>query len=465
MATTLTAALFVLFMGIAPVFWASISDFYEVRRVLFMISMVIFIAASLGSAFITNIWGLVVLRCVQSIGSSCGQSVGAGTLFNNVAPLFNPTFFFLNSQIYSFSRYFNVGVIADCYPVERRGAAFGKYFFGVFIGPLTGPIIGGALIMSSLTWRATFWFCVALGAVIVICLFFLLPETYRVNARFDTTLPTSDKDVKANETNTNTDSMDGDSRSETISVTNEKGQDVAAPSSKPVLHTPMAKKRFNILAPFLMLRHPFVFLASLISGITFGSMFAVETIIPGLYGEHYGFSSWQTGLSYLGAGVGNMTATFIVGMISDRLLLRARRLRGGKALVEDRLTINLWPCGLLIIPFGQLLFGWSIESGLSVWAPIIGFGIHTFGMNQITTATSAYLVDAVPGVGASATAAANLVRMVIACVLTLVANPMVQALGPGWTSVLLAALSWVSMALMFVLKFRGEALRKWSGFA
>ena len=34
------------------------------------------------------------------------------------------------------------GVIADCYPVERRGAAFGKYFFGVFIGPLTGPILG-----------------------------------------------------------------------------------------------------------------------------------------------------------------------------------------------------------------------------------------------------------------------------------------------------------------------------------
>lgn len=77
-ATTLTAALFVLAMGIAPVFWASLSDFYEVRRVLFLASMLIFAAASIGSAFINNIWGLVVLRCVQSVGSSCGQSVGAG---------------------------------------------------------------------------------------------------------------------------------------------------------------------------------------------------------------------------------------------------------------------------------------------------------------------------------------------------------------------------------------------------
>lgn len=77
-ATTLTAALFVLAMGIAPVFWASLSDFYQVRRILLICSMFIFAIASLGSAFINNIWGLVVLRCVQSVGSSCGQSVGAG---------------------------------------------------------------------------------------------------------------------------------------------------------------------------------------------------------------------------------------------------------------------------------------------------------------------------------------------------------------------------------------------------
>ena len=79
-ATTLTAALFALAMGIAPMFWASLSDFYQVRRVLFLFSMIIFAAASIGCAFINNIWGLVVLRCVQSCGSSCGQSVGAGVI-------------------------------------------------------------------------------------------------------------------------------------------------------------------------------------------------------------------------------------------------------------------------------------------------------------------------------------------------------------------------------------------------
>lgn len=151
-------------------------------------------------------------------------------------------------------------------------------------------------------------------------------------------------------------------------------------------------------------------------------------------------------------------------MLSDRLLLRSRRLRGGRAVVEDRLTANLWPACFFFIPFGILLFGWSIEKGLTVWAPIVAFGIQTFGMNQAMTATSAYLVDAMPGEGASATAAANLVRMILACALTLAANPMVAAIGPGYTCVFLAALSVVACAFLVVLKLKGERLRAWSGF-
>ena len=158
-----------------------------------------------------------------------------------------------------------------------------------------------------------------------------------------------------------------------------------------------------------------------------------------------------------------MLSSIIGGFLSDRLLLRARRQRGGRAVVEDRLTVNVWPCGLIIIPFGLLLFGWMVNFDKSVWGGIVGFGFVTFGMNMIMTATSAYLVDAIPGKGASASAAANLVRMVLACVLTLVANPMVAALGSGWTSVLFAGLILFSMVVLFLLKVKGEQLRQWSG--
>ncbi|KAI7902729.1 major facilitator superfamily domain-containing protein [Cokeromyces recurvatus] len=443
-ATTLTAALFVLAMGITPIFWASASDHFQMRRFPLMLSILIFGASSIGCAFVNNIWALIVLRCVQSVGSSCGQSVGAGS-------------------------------IADCYPIEQRGTAFGKYFFGVFIGPLLGPIIGGFLIMSPLSWRATFWFCFAFALAIFGYLFFFFPETYRVNDKFDLQLPvvnnnSSDPNLTITYNNDNSPSRSSSSTLNQVTTQQDKimTQEELNRSKNTINEkttiAPPTNKRMNPIAPFLLLRHPFIFLASFISGIAFGCMFAVETMLPDLFEQHYGFNAWQTGLSYLGAGIGNLIGSIVNSMLSDRLLLRARRLRGGQKKCEDRLSENLWPAGLICIPLGILLFGWCVSRNLSVWGAIIGFGIQTFGMNQIMTATSAYLVDAMPSNGASATAAANFVRMLMACVLTLVVNPLVGAIGPGYTCVLLAALAYVGNICLVILKWKGEALRRWSGF-
>ncbi|KAI9251786.1 major facilitator superfamily domain-containing protein [Phascolomyces articulosus] len=449
-ATTLTAALFILFMGIAPVFWAAFSDYYRIRRFLFILSMAIFGLASLGAALVSNIWGLVVLRCVQALGASCGQSVGAG-------------------------------VIADCYPIERRGAAFGKYFFGVFFGPLIGPILGGFLIMSDLNWRATFWFCMSFAFAVVLLITFTYPETYRENAKWDAALPMTTVDEKQ-QTTTAKDNLDSNSESTRFSQDKKDEQDnisthsqlshtvadssniSSSPNNHKIIIEHKKKKMINPIKPFLYLRHPHVLLASLVTAVAFGSMFAVETIIPNLLENNYGFVPWQTGLSYLGAGVGNLCGAFVNTFLSDRLLLHARNKRGGRALVEDRIGVNLWPCGLILMPFGLLLFGWGIGTGMSYWTGIIGFGIQNFGMNQIMTALSAYLVDSAPGIGASFTAAANLVRMVMACALTLAANPMVEKIGSGWTCVFLAALTYVAMGLLVILKIYGGRMRRWSGY-
>jgi MFS family permease len=170
------------------------------------------------------------------------------------------------------------------------------------------------------------------------------------------------------------------------------------------------------------------------------------------------------GLSYLGAGVGNFMGTLIGGKLSDALLIRSRRLRGGAAVLEDRLTANLWPAGFFFVPLGVLMFGWMGEYGVSLWGCIVGFGIQCFGMSQVFSAGSAYLVDATPGRGASITAGANFLRMLLACILSLVATPMLNALGPGYVGVLFAALMVLAMCLAVLLKLKGEAIRKISGF-
>ncbi|KAG2219786.1 hypothetical protein INT45_008877 [Circinella minor] len=451
-ATTLTAALFILFMGLTPVVWAALSDYYRIRRFLLILSMVIFGLASLGSALVNNIWGLVILRCVQASGASCGQSVGAG-------------------------------IIADCYPIERRGAAFGKYFFGVFFGPVLGlilkvypskcylgPILGGFLIMSNLTWRTAFWFCLAFSCTVLVLILFTYPETYRDNEKWDTVLETGTMDVNSEKTKSNNDQyldlaiqipMEEDqyvhsAQSQSIAIT--------TPSSTPKSNGARKKKTFNPIKPFQYFRHPHVLLASLIVAFVFGSMFVLETILPILFERIYGFSSWQIGLSYLGGGVGNIFGAVINTFLSDHLLLRARAKRGGRASVEDRIGINVWPSLFVFMPFGLLLFGWSLDKKMSFWAGIVGFGLVNFAMNQTVTSLSAYLVDSAPNIGASFTACANFARMIMACILTIASNPLVDAIGPGLTCVFLTGLTVIAMILLIILKIFGGQFRYWSGY-
>ncbi|KAI7908346.1 major facilitator superfamily domain-containing protein [Cokeromyces recurvatus] len=445
-ATTLTAALYILFLGIAPVIWAAISEYFYIRRFLFLVAMFIFTVTSIGAAFVNNIWALIVVRCIQSVGVSSGQSLGAG-------------------------------YIADLYPIEERGAAFGKYMFGVIFGPLLGPIIGGFLIMSNLSWRATFWFCFAFGFFILIITFLFTPETYRDNAKFDVELPiatnerislSSDQNSKCDdESNVSTiDEKDNSSQQSIATVMNDKNQIDKKEYQKTVIkeNQQFPKKRFNPFAAFALLRHPFIFMSSITAGIFFGAMFATESILPTAFSKTYGLVSWQTGLCYLGAGIGNLSGALVGGRLSDRLLLRSRRLRGGIPRTEDRLTVNIWIAGFIFNPLGLLLFGWVVEHHLNIWIAIVAFGIQCFGNVQVVTTVTAYLVDSVPGRGATVTAAVNFVRFGIACILTIISTPMIAGLGTGWTATLFACLSWFGMLLMLILKIWGESIRRFSGY-
>ncbi|KAK9718044.1 hypothetical protein K7432_005773 [Basidiobolus ranarum] len=419
-AVNATVSLFILFMGIAPVFWASMSDHYGVRRILYLSSITIFIAASIGGAFVNDITLLIVLRCIQSCGSSSSSSLGAGT-------------------------------IADCYDLHERGTAMGLLFLGQYLGPLLGPTIGGFLT-EAFGWRATFWFCGILAFVILVLMFFALPETYRQESRWG---PTANSNIES------TDEHGGDTTviSETQLERNSMENKVREPDTKVV-----AAKRMNPIASLALLKHWFVLIVSIETGISFGAMFTTETVLPGLFARTYNLNSSQTGLTYLGAGVGNIIGSFAGGMLSDYFLKKARSARGGQNIPEDRLGLNAWISGILFIPGGILIFGWSVYYGVSLAAPIIGFGILCFGLMQITTSISTYLVDSVPGRGASATAAANFVRMVLAAILSITAEPLIQAMGENYLSLFLALLNIVSLAALFWVKIKGPELRKKSGF-
>ncbi|KAI9476379.1 MAG: major facilitator superfamily domain-containing protein [Benjaminiella poitrasii] len=469
---TLVSSLFILFGGLGPIFWASMSDYYFIRRFLYLAGLLIFIGASIGCAVANNIWLLIVLRCIQSIGTSVTMSVGAGT-------------------------------VADCWQITERGSAFSFLFVGQFLGPLIGPIVGGG-VTSGAGWRSAFWLCTGYGTFLFLFFFFCFPETYRLDHYWDheqilsklqsqTTLvndshsklvpphlpsllsqsaPGSSSSSLMQQDNIGHQTKDGKRMVPSEDVSDDGGHQAivtpTASTSSTTRHDSSYRiptRSFNPFKSFSMMQYIFVCFVAVEIGFCFGTMFTLETLIPDIYYVHYGFNSWQTGLSFLGAGIGNVLGSLVSGRLSDYLLKRSSQKRGGIYKAEDRLTLNAWPGGFFLIPLGVLLFGWSIMARFSVWPAIIGFSILCFGMSQVYTAGSAYLVDAIPGKGASVTAACNFFRMTMAAILSMVSPIMGSALSIGYVSVLLASLNVIGMCLLVYIKFKGIHLRRSAGFA
>ncbi|KAI7903259.1 major facilitator superfamily domain-containing protein [Cokeromyces recurvatus] len=477
---TLVSSLFILFSGIGPIFWASMSDYYFIRRFLYLVALLVFIGASVGCAVSNKIGLLIVLRCFQSFGTSVTMSVGAGT-------------------------------VSDCWQITERGSAFSVLFVGQFLGPLVGPIIGGG-ITSKTGWRSVFWICAGYGIFLFLFFFFYFPETYRLNHHWDneqqkpselqsqatlingsspgivlTALPPSSSSVSQTVPNSSSSSFIQQNKDNIASYkavlkegkilnlsennSNEEGAyHVIVPSTS--TNTIENKNKydtsnriFNPFKSFAMLQYIFVCFVAIEIGFCFGTMFTLETLIPDIYYTHYQFNSWQTGLSFLGAGLGNVIGSLVSGQLSDYFLKKSSEKRGGIYKAEDRLTPNTWPGGFFLIPLGVLIFGWSIMAGFSVWPAIIGFSILCFGMSQVYTAGSAYLVDAIPGKGASVTAACNFLRSTMAAILSLISPIMGSALSIGYVSILLTSLNVIGMSLLVYIKFKGIYFRRKAGFA
>ncbi|CAK5278931.1 unnamed protein product [Mycena citricolor] len=144
----LTVTTYIIFQGLAPMFWGTLADSFG-RRPMFIACLILLAVSCVGLALVpTNAyWLLMVLRCVQAAGSASTIALGAG-------------------------------VIGDISEPAERGGFFGLYNIGPMAGPSLGPVIGG-LLAGSLGWRSIFWFLVITSSGCALVLLLLLPETLR----------------------------------------------------------------------------------------------------------------------------------------------------------------------------------------------------------------------------------------------------------------------------------------------
>ncbi|KAG0173177.1 hypothetical protein DFQ30_008678 [Apophysomyces sp. BC1015] len=216
------------------------------------------------------------------------------------------------------------GTITDLFPVNKRGNAMGLFFLGPLIGPVVGPIAGG-YINQYLGWKYIFWTLAGMGGLILLLMVIFLPETSPAILR-----PTA-----AREAGTKT-----------------------------------------FIRPFRFLARPLVILASLPYAMAYGFMYFIIATLPHQLDYRYGFTSSQIGLAYLANGIGNALGAVVSGRYTDWMMNRIVQDGDKKTSIqmaktpEMRLSV-MW-LGILLLPLGELIYGWCIQFRIHVAAALSG---------------------------------------------------------------------------------------------
>ncbi|WVQ99518.1 hypothetical protein IAU59_006654 [Kwoniella sp. CBS 9459] len=194
------------------------------------------------------------------------------------------------------------------------------------------------------------------------------------------------------------------------------------------------------------------------SGLLYAAQYTVVyTASITLGAAPYNYDSLKIGLVLLAFGVGNIGASVFGGRYSDVVLRRLKKANGGVGVAEMRLKATFVAMPFLI--FGFLMYAWFAEKTIHIAAIVVSLFVSGFALLWIYSSTLAYLVDANPGVSASAVSLNSMFRGIMACVMSQIAVPIRNAIGDGGLYTLFAALLALSSGIMVLLAYRGEEWR------
>lgn len=250
----LTLTTFMIFQGLAPTIFGDLADMAG-RRPTYIMCFVIYIGANIGLALQNNYAALLVLRCLQSTGSS--GTVALGT-----------------------------GVVADIASTGERGLYMGLAQFGPMAAPALAPILGG-ILAQFLGWRSLFWFLTILATVFFILLGISFPETGR-NVVGNGSIPPQGWNMSLLDymKSQKTDQMEALSRTDSYQATKVSQAELA---SKRKLRWPNPLKTVHIIL------EKDVAILLLFCGLLYTAMYTVLASIPSLFAEIYGYNELQIG--------------------------------------------------------------------------------------------------------------------------------------------------------------------------
>ncbi|KAJ6515186.1 major facilitator superfamily domain-containing protein [Mycena vitilis] len=406
----LTVTLNMVFQGISPMFWGTISDTYG-RRHSFILCLLLLSLSCVGLALTptSDYWLLLLLRCVQAAGSA-----------STVAIL--------------------VGVIGDISTRADRGGFLGLATIGPMIGPAIGPVLGGVLA-DRLGWRAIFWFlCTASGVCMIVMILFL-PETLRaVVGNGSIPLPPIYRPV--------------------IPIAGRHAKHSPAPTS-----TAPRKKFQN---PLLLFLHADIVLLLLVNGVVYAVFYGITASISTVFHDAYPqLNETELGLCFLTVGGGMSIGSLFCGRVLDWDYQRLRRSVGAQvhekaddAFPIERARLRLIPAFLALFVASCIGYGWCIAGRTNIAGPLVLLFFVGLVVITVMNSTQTLMLDLIPAQGSAITACNNLVRCGLGAGLVSGIQPLLDALGPGYAYLLLGGVAALTGPLVWLGVYIGPRCRE-----
>ncbi|KAI0817066.1 chloramphenicol resistance protein [Xylaria sp. FL0064] len=408
----LTLTTYMIFQALAPTIFGDFGDIAG-RRPAFIIAFTIYLGANVGLALQRNYAALLVLRMLQSGGSS-------GTI----------------ALVYA--------VVADIAPSSERGKYMGIVGSGITIGPAVGP---GGVINAYLGWPWIFWILIILTSVWLVPYILAVPETARKVVGNGSIPP------------------QGWNRS-LVDYLRFRKQNVdrsAAPARQKI---PIP----NPLNTLKVLRDKDMVMILFFNAALFTCFSTVTATLASQFQEIYHYDQLTLGLLYLPIGGSTTIASIGGGFVADWNFRRIAKKMGVKVDRKRGMDMTDFPLEkariqlilpLIFIGAGACTgYGWALERQTSVAVPLVlsfFIGICVTWPFQIM---NLLIVDLYPGAPATATAANNLCRCLLGAASTASIEYIIQGIGRGWAFTILALLFTIQTPTLLIVLKHGPRWRK-----
>ncbi|KAK5945728.1 hypothetical protein PMZ80_002936 [Knufia obscura] len=413
----LTVTAYIIVGALAPMVIAAISD-ARGRRPGYVLGFGIYMLSNIGLALNSSYVGLLLLRCLQSGGSSGLGALRSGTI-NDVA----------------------------------TRAEIGKYVaitsISAIVAPSIAPICGG-LLAQYLGWHAIFWFLLGLSILFFVPLVLFFPETCRTVVGDGSILP-----PKWNRS---------------LGDVSRRIKDTEADSPKVTPDILKAHKKIDFLGSFTIMADPETAMVLLFIGTINLGLSAQATSLTVQFEAIYGLNASQQGLLFLPQAAGSIVAAFTNAKLLDMNFRRHATKAGisvdkkkqnnlsGMNIEKARLEIAL-PTFLLAGLF-ILFYGWALEWRVKIAGPIMFLTLFSIVIGIGFGTLSVLIVDLHRTKAATASAAATFAKAGFAAAGSAFVDPVIMKIGNGWTFTIVGALYLAILPAIWYVMKTGVEMRK-----